>query len=113
MGGFGYKCAHFPVAGVKAEGDGSAVFGAKTAVRAEDQDLGIEETVWIPAHAGVLAKTKEITGGLGEEHLRCDGKNAGWAGRMRCDLAQVEIDAFENRDERDFLIGEGTDALRG
>jgi hypothetical protein len=92
--GFGYECAYFPVAGVETEGDGCAVVGAKAAVGAEDEDFGVEETVWVPAHAGVLAEAEEIAGGLGEEHLRCDGKSAGWAGRMGCDGTQVEVDAF-------------------
>ena len=41
-GGFGHECADLPVAGVEAESDGSAVFGAKAAVGAEDEDLGAE-----------------------------------------------------------------------
>jgi hypothetical protein len=106
--GFCYECADLPVAGVEAEGDGRAVFGAKAAVSAEDEDFGVEETVWVPAHAGVLTEAEEIAGGLGEEHLRCDGKPAGWAGRMGCDGAQVEVGAFENGGERDFLNGEGS-----
>ena len=53
--GLGDQQADLPVAGVKAEGDGGAVGGAQAAVGAEDEELGVEEALRLPAHAGVLA----------------------------------------------------------
>ena len=66
----GHQQADFPVAGVKAERDGLAVLRAQAAVRAQDQELRIEESIRLPAHAGVLRQAEEIAGGLGEQHLR-------------------------------------------
>jgi hypothetical protein len=101
--GFGYECADLPVAGVEAECDRGAVFGAETAVGAEDKDLRAEDAGWIPTHADVLAEAEEIAGGLGEEHLGCDGKSAGWAGRVGRDGVEGEVGAFENGGEAYFL----------
>ncbi len=59
-GGFGDEQADFPVAGVKSQSNGAAVFGAKAAVGAEDEDFGPGETRRVPAHAGVLAQSEKI-----------------------------------------------------
>jgi hypothetical protein len=91
------------VAGVKAEGDGGAVFSAEAAVGAENEHLGAEDAGGIPAHADVLAEPEEIAGGLGEEHLGGDGEYSGRAGSVGGDAAELEVGAFENGGEGDFL----------
>ena len=58
--GFGDEQADFPVAGVKSQSNGAAVFGAKAAMGAEDEDFGPGETRRVPAHAGVLAQSEKI-----------------------------------------------------
>jgi hypothetical protein len=90
----GYESTDLPMAGVEAEGDRSAVFGAESAVGAEDEDFGAEEMGGVPSHAGVLAEAEEIAGGLGEKHFGCDGKDAGGAGGVRGDGSEVEVGGF-------------------
>jgi hypothetical protein len=63
-------------------------------VGAEDEDFGAEEMGGVPPHAGVLAEAEEIAGGLGEEHLGRDGKDAGWTGGVGCDSSEVEFGGF-------------------
>jgi hypothetical protein len=104
--GFGNESPDLPVAGVEAESDGGAVFGAKAAMGAEDEDLGTKETRGIPSHAGVLAEAEEIAGRLSEKHLWRDGKNAGWAGGVCGDGSEIEFGGFEYGDEGDFRNGE-------
>jgi hypothetical protein len=104
--GFGNKCADLPMASVKAKGDGGAVFGAKAAVSAEDEDLGAEDAGGVPPHADVLAEAEEISRGLGKEHLGADGENARRAGGVRRHGAQCEVGAFENGREG-YVLNDG------
>ena len=62
-GGFGNESADLPVAGVEAERDGSAVGGAEAAVRAEDEELGVEDVGRVPTHADVLLRPKRLPEG--------------------------------------------------
>jgi len=43
---------------------------------AENQELGIEQALRLPAHAGVLAQAKQVARWLSEQHLRGDGQAA-------------------------------------
>ena len=108
--GFGYQSADLPVAGVKAESDGSAVWSAEAAVGAEDEDFGAEDARGVPAHADVLAEPEEIAGGLGEEHLRGDGENTRGAGGVGSDGAEGEVGAFENGCEG-YVLNDGCSCL--
>jgi hypothetical protein len=105
--GFGYEGRDLPVAGGEAEGDGGAVFGAKAAVGAEDEDLGAEDAGRVPTHADVLAEPEEVAGGLREEHLGGDGENAGGAGGVGGDAAELEVGAFENGREG-YVLNDGS-----
>ena len=87
------------MAGVEAEGDRGAVFGAKAAVGAEDEEFGSEDASRVPAHASVLAEAEEISGGLSEEHLGGDGQSAGGTGRMRGHGRESEVGGFKNGGE--------------
>ena len=78
--GFGHQQADFPMAGVIAERDGRAVCSAQAAVRAEDQELRVEQPRRVPAHAGVLRQAEEVAGGRVEQHLRRDGQLPGGPG---------------------------------
>ena len=68
--GFRNQQADLPMTGVEAESDRIAVLGAQSAVRAEDEKLRVEQATWIPAHARILGQSEEISGWLGEQHLR-------------------------------------------
>ena len=68
--GFSHQQAHFPVSGMEAKGNGLAVFGAQAAMRAQNQEFGIEQAIRLPAHAGILAQAEEISRRLGQQHLR-------------------------------------------
>ncbi len=94
--GLGDEQADLPMAGVEAECDGSAVLGAETAVGAEDEELGVEETGGLPSHAGVLGEAEEISGGLGEKHLGRDGKRALGTAGVGLDALEEGSVAFEN-----------------
>ncbi len=47
--GFGHQQTHLPVAGVKAQRDGLAILRAQAAVRAQDEELGIEQALRAPS----------------------------------------------------------------
>ena len=81
--GLGHQQADLPVTGVEAKSDGLSVFGAQAAMRAQDEEFRIEKPIRLPAHAGVLRKAEEISGWLGEQHLRGEGQQPGRTLRMR------------------------------
>ncbi len=93
--GLGHQQADLPVAGVKAERDGLAIFRAQAAVRAQDQKLGIEKAIRVPAHSGVLREAEKIAGGLGEQHLGRKRQRSGRAGRMRVHAKQADVICFQ------------------
>ena len=102
-GGFRDQGAEFPVAGVEAESDGSAVGGAKSSMGAEDEDFLAQQLLWFPTHSGVLAETEEITGGGGEQHFRSDGENAAGARGVGGYVVQLEGGGFQ-----DLFQGDGS-----
>src|SRR5215469_641883 len=60
--------------GVKAEGDGCAIFGAQPTRRAKNNEFPVEQLLRRPAHAGVLAKSEQIARWLVEKLGRRKGK---------------------------------------
>ena len=95
--GLGDEQTHLPVAGVKSQRDGFAVFRAQTAVRAQDQKLRIEQPRRIPSHAGILRQAEEIAGGLGEQHLRRERQRARGTCRVRGDAQNLGAAILQNR----------------
>jgi len=57
------------VASMKSKSNSLARFSAQAAMRAENEELGIEEAIGSPAHAYILAHAEEISGWLSEQHL--------------------------------------------
>ena len=85
-GGF-HQQPDFPMAGVIAQRDRSAVAGANAAMGAEDQDLGTAQLLRIPTHAGILREAEQIAGRPVQQHL---GGNRQRALRACAAAAHVE-----------------------
>ncbi len=65
-----HQQADLPVPGVEAESNGFSIVGAQAAVRAQNQELGVEQAFRFPTHARVLAQAEEIPGWLRKQHFR-------------------------------------------
>ena len=59
----------FPMTGMITEGNRFAVWGAQSALRAENQELFPPRLGRVPAHAGVLRHPKQIAAGTVPEHF--------------------------------------------
>ncbi len=88
-GCLGHEQADLPVSGMEAESDGRAVFSAQAAMRAQDQELGIEQAIRVPAHAGVLSQAEEIARWLREQHLSGERQLARRSARVRGDCEKA------------------------
>ena len=101
--GFGDQQADFPVAGVKTERDGLPIFSAHAAVRAENEELGIEQPRGLPAHAGVLGEAEEISRWRVEQHLRASEAAQPAGPRRACrDIAQCAAASVSSTDLREI-----------
>ncbi len=92
--------ADFPVSGVVAECDRGAVGAANTAIGAEHQVLRTTELARIPAHAGVLRETEDVSARALEKHLGRQWKPArrARAGGLHGENAGLGIDDALERD---------------
>ena len=76
LGGGVHQQADFPMTGVIAQGDRSAIGRADAAVGTEDEELLPAERCRVPPHAGILTPAEGISGGPLEEHFRSDRERA-------------------------------------
>ena len=76
LGGFLDEEADFPVAGVVAEGDRAAVFGAQAAFGADDDVLFAVDFFRVPAHGDILGHGEEVAAGFVEQHVFVEGEFA-------------------------------------
>jgi len=101
----GHQQAHLPVAAVKAQSDGLAIFGAQAAMRAQDQKLGIKQPRRLPTHAGILRQAEEVARGLRQQHLGRQRQSAFRAAGMRGYIKQFAAFGFKHRREGDVCDG--------
>src|SRR6185437_15339292 len=81
----GNKQTHLPMPRVQTKRDGRAVLCAQASMRAQDEELWIEQPPRVPAHACVLRQAEQIARRLRQEHLGRNGKCARRATRVRGD----------------------------
>jgi hypothetical protein len=93
-----HEKSDFPMTGVIAQGNRTAIVGAQTARGAEDQELRTEHFARRPAHAGVLRQPEQITAGPGAQHLVVERQRPRRAGSTGGHLIQPWIGCIENVD---------------
>ncbi len=86
----------FPVAGVIAEGEGSAVGLANAALRAEDEDFGLLERGGLPAHADVLRPAEDVAARPRQQIRRFERQRARGAGLRGSDVVEGVVAGVED-----------------
>src|SRR5262249_18134955 len=84
-----------PMSGMVAQGNGSTIGGANAALGAEDQELLAAQARRFPAHAGILAQSKQIAAGPFAQHLVAERQLAGRPSRPGLYVKQAPVAAIE------------------
>ena len=90
-----HEQSDLPVAGVVAEGEGSAVGLANAALGAEDQDFGLLERGRLPAHADVLRPAEDVAARPRQQIRRFERQRARGAGLRGSDVVEGGVAGVE------------------